>query len=80
MTPREQAIELVEKYYDKIEDIPIECGMYCLGGTIDKKLLSKQCALIAVNEFLDMSRVMGCKNCCPNAEYWQDVKTEIESL
>ena len=54
--------------------------MYCLGGTIDKKLLSKQCALIAVNEFLDMSRVMGCKNCCPNAEYWQDVKTEIESL
>ena len=76
MTPKEKAIELVDKFYDKIEDIPIECGMYCLGGTIDKKLLSKQCASIAVKELKNNL----CPYCIPDATYYEQVETEIENL
>ena len=78
MTPKEHAQELIEKFREYSHtDFNYTRGGYQVDTQIKN---AKQCALIAVNEFLDMSRVMGCKNCCPNAEYWQDVKTEIESL
>jgi hypothetical protein len=81
MTPKEKAKELVDKFYDKIEDMPIQCGMYCLGGSIDRKLLSEQCALIAVDEILKVIEVI------PNVRYryveegiWLSIKSEIEAL
>jgi hypothetical protein len=91
MTSEEKAQELVDKFYDKIEDMPIQCGMYCLGGTIDRKLLAKKCALIAVGEilqdgmlekapFMSNGKDLMKGNFVRYKDYWQQVKTEIEAL
>lgn len=57
MTPRKKATELVYKFYDEIKYME----------------RAKQCALIAVDEYLLWSD----KN---NLDYWQQVKNEIEKL
>lgn len=80
MTPKEKAKELVDKYlpfgasydYDVIADKTIMT--YDLGA-------SKQCALIAVDEILDMIN----KNDVDVWDigilrYWQEVRQEIEKL
>jgi hypothetical protein len=78
MTPQEKAKELVREfkkyaYYPKTKDDEI---------FVDKlKTNAKQCALIAVDEILDV-------DCCDmseayfynHIEYWQEVKQEIEKL
>ena len=65
MTPKEKAKELVDKYYH-LFSVELE-------NTIDYRE-AKQCALIAVDEILD-----NCENIF-EAEYWQEVKQEIEKL
>ena len=66
MTPKEKSEELVLKYYE------LSKNKYPSTNGIP---LAKQCALIAVNEILDLyleeSR---------NTRYWEDVKEEIENL
>lgn len=65
MTPKEKANKLVEKYFSTIS------------GYQD----AKQCALIAVDEILDIDCCdMSEENFDKHIEYWQEVKKEIEAL
>lgn len=41
---------------------------------------AKQCALIAVDEILNIDICLGCEDCCISTKYWQEVKTELEKL
>ena len=59
MTPKEKARQLIEKYHD-------EFGMLWY--------LAKQCALIAVNEILNIVSTV------KSEQYWQSVKQEIKKL
>jgi hypothetical protein len=70
MTPKEKAIELVERFreYSHTEFISYRGG-YQLDTQIKN---AKQCALIAVDEILNTQTPFNC--------YWQEVKTEIEAL
>lgn len=64
-TPKEKAIELVDKYSN-------------LGvGHPTSLLLPKQCALIAVDELIYSHSQDTTDN---QFYYWQEVKTEIETL
>jgi hypothetical protein len=68
MTPKEKAEELVLKF----KQLPQE-------GTIAWYLsfeLSKQCALIAVDEILSVIWI----NLDDEVDYWAEVKQEIEKL
>jgi hypothetical protein len=64
MTPKEKAEELFQKYYNNY-------GYY--GIPVDAIKNSKQCALIAVDELIKETD-------WSEAEYWQEVKKEIEKL
>ena len=65
MTPKEKALELVQKYF-KANHQPY--------GFKD----AKQCALIAVDEILDMVKHTPIEFI--ETDYWQEVKQEIENL
>jgi len=79
MTPKEKAIELIEAMAFSC----IEC---------DYEAKAKQCALIAVDEILETTKVKwATQRKFPNGEYkfwkgvaykkyWQEVKQEIENL
>lgn len=76
MTPKEKAIELVNVYLDITKrSLDIEGWFY----DID---ISKQCALIAVEEILDLN--LGLSNCDENNwdidKFYLEVKQEIENL
>jgi hypothetical protein len=66
MTPREKAIELVDKM------------LYCYQGHIDE-YTAKQCALIAVDEVIEALHEHHWQNRLI-IDYWQEVKHEIEKL
>ena len=70
LTPKEKAHELIEKYkninhvvFTLIKDKPVIW-------------IAKTCALIAVDEILDVL----CMDINPIANYWFEVKQEIEKL
>jgi hypothetical protein len=65
MTPKDKAIELVDRYS--------ELGI----GHPTSLLLAKQCALIAVDEMIGYLEKDGFST---QIEYWQEVKQEIEKL
>ena len=72
MTPKEKAIELVNKYLQIYDGRVIQ---------------AKQCAIILLEEILDESlqifRICGQdkdEDCAMVVEYWQEVKQEIENL
>lgn len=72
MTPKEKAEELFSKFKD-VDNL----GYYFNDGfsSWSTKVLyeqSKQCALIAVDEILNIG--------CIEVPYWMEVKTEIEKL
>ena len=73
MTPKEKAKELVDKYY-YLFSVELE-------NTIDYRE-AKQCALIAVDEILDLN--LGFSNCDENnwviEKFYLEVKQEIEKL
>lgn len=66
MTPKEQAKELVDKFY-----------LYSTAPTHNPEM-AKQCALIAVDEILSKRLVAHLP--WQEVEYWEQVKTEIEKL
>jgi hypothetical protein len=75
MTPKEKAKELVEKY----QKLDIEIGGQYDGYLTMKIHDAKQCALIAVDEILKLvsdDLDLYYKDCI----YWEQVKTEIQSL
>lgn len=65
MTPKEKAIELVDKY------------KFYLGNEQENIKEAKDCALIAVDEILDA--IVGTYDFDTLNEYWQEVKQEIEN-
>jgi len=77
MTPKEKAKELVDTFRIVLMNEDTDCG-----NEILCTLIAKQCALIAVDEILDSTEhLLAYKR--PekfSAEYWHEVKTEIEKL
>jgi hypothetical protein len=69
MDPKEKALELVQKYF-KSNHQPY--------GFKD----AKQCALIAVDEILNLSKIASIRRdeVYMELEYWEEVKQEIEKL
>ena len=65
MTPKEKAKELVNKFHTAVLD---RDGTSAMNG-----FEAKQCALIAVDEILNILPLA-------NRDYWQQVKQEIENL
>lgn len=66
MTPKEKAKELVYKFYDEIKYME----------------RAKLCALIAVDEILNLNHIITFRRNVREMEYefWQEVKQEIENL
>lgn len=69
MTPKEKAAELVDKFTQ----------------TNGNGFFAKECALIAVDELMELAKKYETKNCrllMDNLKilYWQEVKKEIENL
>jgi hypothetical protein len=71
-SPKEKALELVEKYKIIIADDVVD--MKIIYGTLTNKL-AKQCALIAVDEMLNEFYTHPLSK-----YYWQEVKQEINKL
>jgi len=66
MTPKEKAKELFNK-------------MFCSSRSIEVEQ-AKKCALIAVDEILNMGIMAQSGEWNMAKEYWQEVKTEIQKL
>ena len=83
MTPKEKAIELFDKYYRLFNNFPnYQYVIENLNTIQDEKLyITKQCALIAVDEILkavnNPDETFLCKD---GVDYWSQVKQEIENL
>jgi hypothetical protein len=79
MSPKEKAYKLVEKIYYDID-------FNLVGMSSTKKMVAKQCALIAVDEILKSKKqnIIHFYRCgdefCECAGYWYEVKQEIELL
>ena len=70
MTPKDRAIELVNKY--------LELGKDFTRG-VSMQEFSKECALIAVNETIEAMEFNSWQN-WNEIEYYQEVKQEIENI
>jgi hypothetical protein len=84
MTPKEKAINLVDSYRNILMNEDTECGNEILCSVI-----AKQCALIAVDELLELNHpyVIVYKSFEDNIMedmtqeyYWKQVKHELEKL
>ena len=76
MTPQQKAQELVDKY-SKFD--------FSTLSVIKQREYVKQCALIAVDEMIDYSKIQIDAldynySVFVLVKYWQDVKTELEKL
>ena len=67
MTPKEKAIELVNK---------LTLSSNAQNGSWMCEDLAKQCALIAVDEMLNSMSIQSTDE----YQYWEEVKQEIENL
>jgi len=74
MTPKEKAIELVDKY------IPLSLRLYSEYEWVEEIDSAKQCALIAVDELIEFAYNYTDYNEKSTKEYWQEVKQEIEKI
>jgi uncharacterized membrane protein len=76
MTQKEKAISLVDSYRNILMNEDTQCGeeILCTG-------IAKQCALIAVDEILDVDYFDMSEEHFENImEYWEQVKNEIKKL
>jgi hypothetical protein len=67
LTPKEKAKELFDIYWD----------LLLIHNVLHRKLFTKQCALIAVNEILKCH--MWKYNSIEPYKFWQEVKNELEN-
>jgi hypothetical protein len=67
MKPKEKAKELVEKYDEMLT-------------YLESKSKAKQCALIAVDEILEMNLPILEEDADEFYDYWEQVKNEINNL
>lgn len=79
MTPKEKAKDLVDRYLNAPFNCK-GCGMpYCdIPCTTLSLAAAKICALIAVDEILDV--IVDIYKTYEERKYWQEVKKEIEKL
>jgi hypothetical protein len=72
MTPKQKANELFFKYYEIIKRTL----------SLDHVIISKKCAIIAVDEILSLSKISSLRrdDVYMELEYWIEVKQEIEKL
>ena len=85
MTPKEKAIELIDKMYNTehcgIKHIPNK--RYCDCSEINM-FQAKQCALIAVNEIIPIIEsyedALSASQKSDALDYWNEVKQEINKL
>ena len=76
MTPKEKAINLVDSYRIILMNEDTECGNEILCTVIAKK-----CALIALEEKLEVLNKISCVIVCHDLiDYYLEVKHEIEKL
>lgn len=84
MTPKEKAEELFEKYYRLFNNFPnYQYVLENLNTIQDEKLYTaKQCALIAVDEILSLSKIASLRRneTEMELEFWNEVYKEIENL
>jgi len=78
-TPKEKAIELYDKMMDYCDD------KVFYEGRVDKSENAKECALIAVQEIINLLNTTNGLNTSKSPfdivwAYWVDVKTEIQAL
>jgi hypothetical protein len=69
MTPKEKAIELSDKFY-------------FISSFFSDLEDAKECALIAVDEILNLTKIASIRRdeVYMELEYWQEVKEQIEKL
>jgi hypothetical protein len=81
MTPKEKAEELVSDFYRiNCKLIKVKNG-YDMGDRYNLVMpISKQCALIAVDEMINYLLDSDWALINNKAKYWQEVKQEIEKL
>ena len=72
MTPKEKAEELVDKFYQTTPNEYFVNEPIGIKGRYKSWEQAKQCALIAVDEILNIG--------CIEVPYWAEVKQEIENL
>ncbi len=74
MTPKEQAKELVNKFY-----VILMKKNYPNVAQMDA---AKECALIAIDEILDLNKIASLRRdvVYMELEFWLEVKQEIEKL
>jgi len=72
MTPKEKAVELYEKYFYLLPN-------HSTNGDIEH-LIAKKCAIIAVDEILDVVNDVSPYEIELSFSYWIKVKSEIEKL
>jgi hypothetical protein len=72
MTPKEKAQKLIAKFNNKLI-----ADAYVIYQNVDE---SKRCALIAVDEILNMGIMAQSGEWNMAKDYWQEVKQEIEKL
>lgn len=77
MTPKEKAIELVDKYSIKVKVSFSEDSIPRIVNAEMRLESAKQCALIAVDEVLD---VIIDNSDLDGHDFWINVKYEIEKL
>ena len=68
MTPKEKAKQLIGEFQEYASDVPFKCS---------ELINSKKCALIAVNEILQLLKRTSNENI---PIYWVKVKKEIQKL
>lgn len=74
MTPKEKAQELVDKFIEFTQDWDAR------DGYINDEFRAKECALIAVDEILEMDLPILEEEADKFYDYWEEVKQEIEKL
>jgi hypothetical protein len=82
MTPKEKAEELFRVFYNQM-GMPLDCEWNddCYNKFKDRNGLAKACALVAVDEILDVwenQQPRRFEEWLEIFQYWQEVKQEIE--
>jgi len=76
MRPQEKANYLVDIFAD-MESTEVECGSYCQGGTVNRKKLGIEAALICAEEIQNIKSV---EKDIDLYDYWEEVKLELQKL
>lgn len=77
MKAEEKAQEIYDKFLD-LDNLEVRCSQFCSGGSVEKKPLAKECALIAVDEIIESHNYIGTPK--GNSDYWQEVKQHLLTL